>query len=85
MEYLEEEDEERFKKQFSTFIKQGITAEDVEDMYTAAHEAIRADPSAKAAEKKGKPAKPYRRPTALNKKQRLNKINEAKAAFEASQ
>ncbi|KAG2230541.1 hypothetical protein INT48_001193 [Thamnidium elegans] len=84
MEYLEEEDEERYKKQFATFIKNGITSDKVEDMYTEAHEAIRADPSAKLAEKKGKPAKPYRRLIALNKKQRLAKINDAKAIFEAS-
>ncbi|KAF1802201.1 hypothetical protein V8B55DRAFT_1347705 [Mucor lusitanicus] len=85
MEYLEEEDEERYKKQFSTFIKAGITSDKVEDMYTEAHEAIRENPAAQLAEKKGKPAKPYRRLVALNKKQRLNKIKEAKAAFEASQ
>merc|ERR1711879_932077 len=72
MEYLEEEDEERYKKQFSTFIKQGITSDKVEDMYTEAHEAIRENPAAQLAEKKGKPAKPYRRLVALNKKQRLN-------------
>ncbi|GAA5800373.1 hypothetical protein HPULCUR_005802 [Helicostylum pulchrum] len=84
MEYLEEEDEERYKKQFATFIKNGVTSDKVEDMYTEAHEAIRADPSAKLAEKKGKPAKPYRRLIALNKKQRLAKINDAKAIFEAS-
>jgi large subunit ribosomal protein L5e len=84
MEYLEEEDEERYKKQFSTFIKQGITSDKVEDMYTEAHEAIRENPAAQLAEKKGKPAKPYRRLVALNKKQRLNKIKDAKAAFEAS-
>ncbi|KAG2234576.1 hypothetical protein INT48_000479 [Thamnidium elegans] len=84
MEYLEEEDEERYKKQFATFIKNGITSDKVEDMYTEAHEAIRADPSAKLAEKKGKPAKPYRRLIALNKKQKLAKINDAKAIFEAS-
>ncbi|CEP14341.1 hypothetical protein [Parasitella parasitica] len=85
MEYLEEEDEERYKKQFATFIKEGITSEGVEDMYSEAHELIRADPAPKLTEKKGKPAKPYRRHVALNKKQRLNKIMEAKAAFEASQ
>ncbi|CAO3648867.1 unnamed protein product [Mucor hiemalis] len=84
MEYLEEEDEERYKKQFATFIKAGITSDKVEDMYTEAHEAIRENPAAVAAEKKGKPAKPYRRAVALNKKQRLNKINDAKAIFDAS-
>jgi hypothetical protein len=63
MEYLEEDDEERYKKQFSTFIKAGITSDKVEDMYAEAHE----NPAAQLKEKKGKPAKPYRRLVALNK------------------
>jgi large subunit ribosomal protein L5e len=53
-------------------------------MYTEAHEAIRADPAAKPVEKKALPAKPYRRSVALNKKQRLAKVADAKAIFEAS-
>ncbi|KAI8374634.1 uncharacterized protein BYT42DRAFT_577077 [Radiomyces spectabilis] len=85
MEYLEEEDEERYKKQFATFLKNGITSDKVEDMYAEAHEAIRADPSAKPTEKKGKPAKAYRRPQRLNKKQRDAKIASKKAAFVKAQ
>jgi len=42
---LAEEDEEAYKKQFSRYIKHGITAEGVEAMYANAHKAIRADPS----------------------------------------
>jgi len=45
---LAEEDEEAYKKQFSRYIKNGITAEGVEPMYANAHKAIRADPSLKA-------------------------------------
>jgi len=45
MSSLAEEDEEAYKKQFSRYIKNGITAEGVEAMYTKAHKAIRADPS----------------------------------------
>ncbi|KAG0174319.1 60S ribosomal protein L5 [Apophysomyces sp. BC1015] len=82
MEYLEEEDEERYKKQFATFLKNGITSDKVEDMYTEAHEAIRADPSAKPTAKKGKEVKPYRRAQRLNKKQRDNKVAQKKAAFD---
>ncbi|KAF7724997.1 60S ribosomal protein L5 [Apophysomyces ossiformis] len=82
MEYLEEEDEERYKKQFSTFLKNGITSDKVEDMYAEAHEAIRADPTFKPTEKKGKPAKPIKKLQRLNKKQRDNKVAQKKAAFE---
>ncbi|KAI8068618.1 hypothetical protein BC940DRAFT_298634 [Gongronella butleri] len=85
MEYLEEEDEERYKKIFAGFIKNGITSDAVEDMYAEAHEAIRADPSAKPTEKK-KPAQPYKgRKQRLNKKQRDAKIAAKIAAFEAQQ
>jgi len=45
MSTLAEEDEEAYKRQFSRYIKNGITAEGVEAMYANAHKAIRADPS----------------------------------------
>jgi large subunit ribosomal protein L5e len=44
---LEEEDEEAFKKQFSAIIAAGIKADDLEDLYTKAHAAIRKDPNVK--------------------------------------
>merc|ERR1712242_540975 len=40
--------EEAYKKQFSRYIKLGVTPDSIEGMYTKAHAAIRADPSAKA-------------------------------------
>jgi large subunit ribosomal protein L5e len=42
---LKEEDEERYKVQFSRYIAEGLDAEGLEEMYTKAHEAIRADPN----------------------------------------
>ncbi|CDS02908.1 Putative 50S ribosomal protein L5e [Lichtheimia ramosa] len=81
MEYLEEEDEERYKKQFAGFLKNGITSDKVEDMYADAHEAIREDPSPKPA-KKRTCEKAYPRPQRLNRKQRLNNVATKKAAFE---
>jgi len=44
MKQLAEEDEEAYQRQFSQYIKQGISADDIEDLYKAAHAAIRADP-----------------------------------------
>ena len=44
MRSLKEEDEEEFKKHFSHYIKAGITADKIEEMYTKAQAAIRADP-----------------------------------------
>merc|ERR1712174_156464 len=48
MKSLQEEDEEQFKKHFSRFLKNGVTADSMEGMYKKAHAAIRADPSPKA-------------------------------------
>jgi len=48
MRNLSEEDEEAYKKQFSRYIKLGVSPDSIEGMYTKAHAAIRADPSAKA-------------------------------------
>lgn len=52
MRELKEEDNERYEKQFSRFIKAGISADDLEGMYTKAHEAIRANPSSDKKQKK---------------------------------
>merc|ERR1711909_188289 len=45
MRELLEKDEDAYKRQFSGSIKNGITADSVEDMYVKAHAAIRKDPS----------------------------------------
>lgn len=47
MKQLAEEDNEAYKRQFSQYIKNGITADNVEGLYKKAHELIRADPAAK--------------------------------------
>merc|ERR1712037_722263 len=46
--HLIEEDEDAYKKQFSRYIKNGVTADSMEDMYKKCHAAIRKDPSPKA-------------------------------------
>jgi large subunit ribosomal protein L5e len=48
MRHLIEEDEDTYKKQFSRYIKNGVTADGMEDMYKKCHAAIRKDPSPKA-------------------------------------
>ncbi|VDN31232.1 unnamed protein product, partial [Cylicostephanus goldi] len=58
MRSLKEEDEDAYKRQFSHFIAQGITADNLEEMYKNGHAAIRENPdrrtqpSKKAGEKK---------------------------------
>jgi len=46
MEYLMEEDDEAYKKQFASYITAGIEPDGVEDYYKNAHEKIREDPTA---------------------------------------
>lgn len=46
MRQLLDDDEDAYKRQFSRYIKEGITADDLEDIYTKAHAAIRANPAA---------------------------------------
>ncbi|EDR12868.1 60S ribosomal protein L5 [Laccaria bicolor S238N-H82] len=51
MESLEEEDDERFKKQFATYLADGVGSDDIEEIYTNAHSAIREDPTFKPTDK----------------------------------
>ncbi|KAA8495592.1 60S ribosomal protein L5 [Porphyridium purpureum] len=51
MNYLEEEDEERYNLQFGRYIKEGIKGDDLPGLYEKAHELIREDPSPKPTEK----------------------------------
>merc|ERR1712187_1062433 len=44
MEMLQEEDPTKYEAHFSKFIKEGIDADKMEDMYTEAHAKIREDP-----------------------------------------
>lgn len=41
----------RFKKQFSTYLADGVGSEDIEEIYTSAYAAIREDPTFKPTEK----------------------------------
>jgi len=81
-EYMDQlqEDEEAFKRQFSSYIKQGITSDKVEGMYKAAHEAIRDDPTPSANEKKVFKGKRFGRKR-LTKAQRDSTVAQKKAAF----
>lgn len=54
MEELEEEDDERFKKQFATYLAAEVGSEDIEDLYREAYEKIREDPTFKPTEKDSK-------------------------------
>jgi large subunit ribosomal protein L5e len=44
MRFLEEDDEELFKRQFASYLAEELTADDLEEMYTEAHQKIRENP-----------------------------------------
>ncbi|EJU06040.1 60S ribosomal protein L5 [Dacryopinax primogenitus] len=51
MESLEEEDDERFKKQFSSYLADDIGSDDLEEIYQNAYSAIRENPTFEPTEK----------------------------------
>ncbi len=52
MDALEEDDEEKYKRQFAKYIDNDIASDSLEDLYKKAHEKIRADPSFTPTQKK---------------------------------
>lgn len=54
MEELMDDDEERYRTLFKSYIEDGIEADAIEDIYSDAHEKIREDPAAKPTQKKSK-------------------------------
>jgi len=78
MQTLKDEDEEAYKKQFSQYIKLGITPDDMEEIYKKAHAAIRADPERKPKPEKTVVKKRFNR-SKMNLKERRNRIKQKKA------
>eukprot|EP00594_Rhizosolenia_setigera_P002782 CAMPEP_0178953972 /NCGR_PEP_ID=MMETSP0789-20121207/8725_1 /TAXON_ID=3005 /ORGANISM="Rhizosolenia setigera, Strain CCMP 1694" /LENGTH=305 /DNA_ID=CAMNT_0020635309 /DNA_START=161 /DNA_END=1078 /DNA_ORIENTATION=- len=60
MEYLEEEDNQKYNEQFKAYIEEGIEADGLEELYEEVHEKIREDPSP-SAKKDFTPDKSYKR------------------------
>jgi large subunit ribosomal protein L5e len=78
------EQPELYNRQFSQFIKAGVNADNLEEMYTKAHEAIRANPTRKAATKAAVEqhgSKKFQK-APLNKKQRDDRVRQKIASFE---
>jgi large subunit ribosomal protein L5e len=86
MESLEEEDDERFKKQFSTYLASDIGSADIEEIYTAAYEKIRENPEFKPTEKdveKWKAESKKGRESKLSRAQRKERVAEKIALYKA--
>lgn len=85
-----DDDEEKYRQVFKSYIDEEIDPEDIEEIYMNAHEKIREDPSFKPTEKKftkeqyAAESKKYKAKK-LTKEQRQAKIAEKIAAFKAAQ
>lgn len=86
MESLEEEDDERFKKQFATYLADDIGSDNIEEMYTEAYEKIRENPEfkPKAKDDKWKAESLKYKQKPLTKEQRTQAVEEKKAKILAS-
>ncbi|VDN11914.1 unnamed protein product [Dibothriocephalus latus] len=80
MKALKEENEETYKRQFSAYLKEGITEDKIEAMYLSAHEAIRKDPSPAKAEKKEVKKQRFTKKR-MNQKERRERIRQKKAHY----
>ncbi|KAK0248968.1 60S ribosomal protein L5 [Friedmanniomyces endolithicus] len=74
METLADDDEERYKSQFSGYLDDEIEADGLEELYSEAHSQIRADPWKKAEEEEGKEKKTKEEWKAESKKYRQKKL-----------
>jgi len=81
MEKLKDDDEDAYAKQFSRYIKCGIDAENIEDMYEKAHESIRSDPSVEKKVHSQSYEKKLWCKQKLTLSERKNRIAQKKASF----
>jgi len=77
---LQDEDEEAFKRQFSRYMKEGVSADTIEEMYKNCHAAIRDDPTPKEKSKEAFKGKRHQRKK-LSRAQRQACVAQKKAAF----
>jgi len=80
MRTLMEEDEEGYKRQFSQYIKLGLTPDELEPIYSKAHSAIRADPIHKKKEPKPDLVKKRWTKAKITLAARKNKVQQRKKA-----
>lgn len=88
MESLEEEDDERFKKQFATYLADGIGGDDLEEIYTEAHKNIRENPVKEAKDKdtaKWKSESKKHKHQKLTYDQRKERVQKKIAAYKAGE
>merc|ERR1712106_404791 len=77
MEYLEEEDNQKYKEHFAAFIAADVAADGLEELYEGVHEKIREDPSP-APKKAFTPDKAFKRKQKLTLAQRKARVQAKK-------
>ena len=83
MRYLMEEDADKYKTHFSKFIEEEVEADNLEDLYTSVHEAIREDPSpAEKSEFAVDDRTTYKKAKKLTYEERKARVEAKKAAME---
>jgi len=82
MEYLEEEDNQKYQEHFAKFLENELEADGLEELYESVHEAIRKDPS--VSEKKSfSPDKSFKRKAKLTLDERKARVQAKKDAKNA--
>eukprot|EP00188_Purpureofilum_apyrenoidigerum_P002306 Plantae.Rhodophyta-Purpureofilum_apyrenoidigerum.ctg2421.p1 GENE.Plantae.Rhodophyta-Purpureofilum_apyrenoidigerum.ctg2421~~Plantae.Rhodophyta-Purpureofilum_apyrenoidigerum.ctg2421.p1 ORF type:complete len:329 (+),score=85.26 Plantae.Rhodophyta-Purpureofilum_apyrenoidigerum.ctg2421:92-988(+) len=82
---LIEEDQDRYNKQFSQYVKEGIDPDDIEDMYLEAHKKIREDPKAEPKQyEEGREHRQWRQKKFTLEQRKENIRNKIQAAMEAA-
>lgn len=82
MEYLEEEDNQKYQEHFAKFIEHDVSADGLEELYESVHEKIREDPS--PSEKKDfSPDKSFKRKAKLTYDERKAAVQAKKDAKKA--
>mmetsp|Transcript_7969 Transcript_7969/g.10387 ORF Transcript_7969/g.10387 Transcript_7969/m.10387 type:complete len:315 (+) Transcript_7969:84-1028(+) len=79
MEYLQEEDPQKYQSHFAKFIAADVTPDNYEDIITECHEKIREDPSPAEKEEREKFDKKFKNKKRCNLLQRKNRIKQIKA------
>ena len=82
MEYLEEEDNTKYKEQFASYLEAEIEPDGLEDLYEEVHAAIREDP-APAEKKEFTPDKSFKRKAKLTNAERKERVAAKKEAKNA--
>jgi len=83
MKDLQKDNDDIYKRQFSKYISNGVTADSIEGIFKKAHAEIKKDPEAKKVEKKKPEGYKQKRWTkaSLNREQRRDRVKQKKASF----